>query len=85
MGAVSASELVGNTERAVVQSSHITEKWFEIHNQTKVRVLECLLNTAKDTYRGKSKRLQYMTDDLANVFFKLNEMSFKFRVWTVCF
>jgi hypothetical protein len=55
-----------------VQSSHITEKWFEIHNQTKVRVMECLLNVAKDTYRGKSKRLQYMTDDLANVFFNIN-------------
>ena len=72
MGAISNSEQVGNTERAVVQSSHITEKWFEIHNQTKVRVMECLLNVAKDTYRGKSKRLQYMTDDLANVFFNIN-------------
>ena len=72
MGAVSTSELVGNVERAVVQSSHITEKWYEVHNQTKVRVMECLLNVAKDTYRGKSKRLQYMTDEFANVFFKIN-------------
>ena len=72
MGAVSSSELVGNVERAVVQSSHITEKWYEVHNQTKVRVMECLLNVAKDTYRGESKRFQYMTDEFANVFFKLN-------------
>ena len=72
MGSVSTSELVGNVERAVVQSSHITEKWYEVHNQTKVRVMECLLNVAKDTYRGKSKRLQYMTDEFANVFFKIN-------------
>jgi hypothetical protein len=72
MGAVSTSELVGNVERAVVQSSHITEKWFEVHNHTKVRVMESLLNVAKDTYRGKTKRLQYMTDEFANVFFKLN-------------
>jgi|TARA_R110000737_G_scaffold136964_2_gene167826 hypothetical protein len=72
MGAISSSELVGNTERAVTQSSHITEKWFEVHNQTKVRVMECLLNVSKDVYRGESKRIQYMTDDMANVFFKLN-------------
>ena len=72
MGAVSTSELVGNVERAVVQSSHITEKWYEVHNQTKVRVMESLLNVAKDVYKGKTKRLQYMTDEFANVFFKLN-------------
>jgi len=72
MGAISNSELVGNTERAVVQSSHITEKWYEVHNQTKTRVLETLLNVSRDVYRGNSKRIQYMTDDLANVFFKLN-------------
>lgn len=72
MGAVSSSELVGNVERAVVQSSHITEKWYEVHNQTKVRVMESLLNVAKDVYKGKTKRLQYMTDEFANVFFKLN-------------
>ena len=72
MGAISTSELVGNTERAVVQSSHITEKWYEVHNQTKVRVLESLLNVSRDVYKGDSKRIQYMTDDLANVFFKLN-------------
>ena len=76
MGAVSTSELVGNVERAVVQSSHITEKWFEVHNQTKVRVMETLLNVAKDVYKGKTKRLQYMTDDMANIFFKINGTEF---------
>ena len=77
MGSISTSELVGNTERSVQQSSYITEKWYEVHNQTKVRVMECLLNVSKDVYKGKSKRLQYMTDDLANVFFKINGDEFK--------
>ena len=77
MGSISTSELVGNTERSVQQSSYITEKWYEVHNQTKVRVMECLLNVSKDVYKGKSKRFQYMTDDLANVFFKLNGDEFK--------
>lgn len=69
MGAISTSELVGNTQRAVVQSSHITEKLFEVHNETKIRVLETLLNVSKDLYRGKTKRFQYMTDELSNVVF----------------
>ena len=71
MGAISNSELVGNTQRAVVQSSHITEKLFEIHNETKVRVMESLLNVSKDLYKGKTKRFQYMTDELASVVFSL--------------
>jgi hypothetical protein len=69
MGAISTSELVGNTQRAVVQSSHITEKLFEVHNETKIRVLETLLNVSKDLYKGKTKRFQYMTDELSNVVF----------------
>ncbi len=71
MGSISNSELVGNTQRAVVQSSHITEKLFEIHNETKVRVMESLLNVSKDLYKGKTKRFQYMTDELANVVFSM--------------
>jgi hypothetical protein len=70
-GAISTSELVGNTQRAVVQSSHITVKLFEVHNETKVRVMEALLNVAKETYKGKTKRFQYMTDDLSSVVFSL--------------
>jgi len=69
MGAISTSELVGNTQRAVVQSSHITEKLFEIHSETKIRVMETLLNVSKDLYKGKTKRFQYMTDELSSVVF----------------
>tara|TARA_R110000824_G_scaffold298764_1_gene486928 strand:- start:1300 stop:3705 length:2406 start_codon:yes stop_codon:yes gene_type:complete len=69
MGAISSSELVGNTQRAVVQSSHITEKLFEVHNETKIRVMESLLNVSKELYKGKTKRFQYITDELASVVF----------------
>jgi len=71
MGAISSSELVGTTERAVTQSSHITEKWYEVHNNTKVRVLQTLLDVSKDVYAGKTKKFQYVTDDLATVTFNL--------------
>ena len=71
LGSITSSELVGTTERAVEQSSHITEKWYDIHNTTKVRVLQSLLDVAKDVYSGKTKKFQYVTDDLATMTFKL--------------
>ena len=64
LGSISSSELVGTTERAVQQSSHITEKWYDIHNNTKVRVLQTLVDVAKDVYKGKTKKFQYVTDNL---------------------
>jgi len=71
LGSITSSELVGTTERAVQQSSHITEKWYEIHNHTKVRVLQTLLDVSKDVYKGKSKKFQYVTDNLATMTFNL--------------
>ena len=64
MGAVSSNELVGNVERSVVQSSHITEPLFWVHNQCKRHVLNMLLNTAKGAWQqtGK-KKLQYIFDN----------------------
>lgn len=63
-GAVSSSELVGNVERSVVQSSHITEPLFWVHNQCKRRVLNMLLNTAKGAWEETGKqKLQYIFDN----------------------
>lgn len=63
-GAVSSSEMVGNVERSVVQSSHITEPLFWVHNQCKRRVLNMLLNTAKGAWEDTGKqKLQYIFDN----------------------
>lgn len=63
-GAVSTSEMVGNVERSVVQSSHITEPLFWVHNQCKRRVLNMLLNTAKGAWEETGKqKLQYVFDN----------------------
>ena len=64
MGAISTHELVGNVERSVVQSSHITEPLFWMHNQCKRHVLNMLLNTAKGAWEqtGK-KKLNYIFDN----------------------
>ncbi len=63
-GAISSSELVGNVERSVVQSSHITEPLFWVHNQCKRHALNMLLNTAKGAWQqtGK-KKLSYVFDN----------------------
>lgn len=63
-GAISTSELVGNVERSVMQSSHITEPLFWVHNQCKRNVLNMLLNTAKGVWADTGKtKLQYMFDN----------------------
>lgn len=63
-GQVSTSELVGNVERSVLQSSHITEPLFWVHNQCKRRAMNMLLNTAKGAWEqtGK-KKLSYIFDN----------------------
>lgn len=63
-GAISTSELVGNVERSVTQSSHITEPLFWVHNQCKRHVMTMLLNTAKGAWEGTGKqKLSYVFDN----------------------
>lgn len=73
-GAISTSELVGNVERSVVQSSHITEPLFWVHNQCKRRVLNMLINIAKGAWEetGK-KKLSYIFDNGERAFIDINE------------
>lgn len=73
-GQVTSSELVGNVERAVVQSSHITEVHFWIHNRIKRRVLESLLEAAKQAWSESGKqKLHYITDDMTRVFLDITD------------
>lgn len=64
LGAVESREMVGSVERAVTQSNHITQRLFELHNNTKLRVLQALLDMAKYLYKDKKEKLQYVTDDM---------------------
>jgi len=66
-GAISSSELVGNTQRSVMQSSHITELYFQFHDRIKVAVLKAALEVAKHAYRGRKINVQYITDDMSQV------------------
>lgn len=62
-GQVSNRETVGGVERATLQSSHITEWIFTIHDDVKKRALECFLETAKIALKGRSKKFQYILSD----------------------
>ena len=58
-------ETVGGIERAVLQSSYITDWIFQQHDDTKRRALECFLEEAKGALRGGSKKFQYILSDLS--------------------
>jgi hypothetical protein len=72
-GSIDNRETVGGVERSVTQSSHSTEEYFLIHDFTKLRALEVLLETAKYAYMNDSKVAQYIMDtDLAQEIYKLD-------------
>lgn len=76
-GQIDNRETVGGVERAVTQSSHITEKWFMMHDNTKLRVLETLLETAKYAWRNKShEKLQFISDEMASVITEIDGQQF---------
>lgn len=62
-GQISSRETVGGVERATLQSSHITEWLFFIHDDVKRRALECFLETAKAALKGHSKKFSYILSD----------------------
>ncbi len=74
-GQITQEDGLGTSERAVTQSSHITEYWFKNHNEVKKEVLEGLLDVAK-LLVNESKSLQYITDDMAKVFFSVDAEDF---------
>lgn len=74
LGAISSNELVGNVERSVVQSAHITEPLFWLHNQVKKNVMTMLLDTAKYAWsKSEKKYLHYIFDDATRAFLELSD------------
>lgn len=73
-GTISTSELVGTVERSVLQSSHITEPLFWVHNQCKKHVLTMLLNTAKGVWEESGKKkIQYVFDNGERAFLAITK------------
>ena len=63
MGAIDNRETVGGIERSVMQSSNITEEWFSVHDNTRVRALRAFLEAAKIAYRDQSFTKEFVLDD----------------------
>ncbi len=66
-GDTQTSEAVGNVQSSIIQSSTITEPWFQMHNLTKVRVCEHLVRIAQDCLEDKNKSYLYVTDDMETI------------------
>lgn len=79
-GQIDNRETFGGVERSVTQSSHITEEWFRVHDNTKLRVLECLLETAKYAWKNATgdnvKKLQYVDDGMITHLFEVDGRKF---------
>jgi hypothetical protein len=63
-GSISNRETLGGINRSLQQSSFITEPYFYIHDNTKLRLLELNLETAKYCYRDQKFSLNVMDDGL---------------------
>jgi len=76
LGAITQDSLVGNTERSVTQSSHITEPYFALHENFKLRVCDAVIEVAKECMEGKTANFQYITDDLGEILFEVDGNDF---------
>jgi hypothetical protein len=65
-GQIQNREAVGNVEREVSQTSHITEKWFSLDGNFRKRALTKFLECCKYAYKENPKRGQYMLDDMGS-------------------
>ncbi|MHA1198099.1 MAG: portal protein [Candidatus Heimdallarchaeaceae archaeon] len=71
-GQIHQSSLVGNVEREVIQSSHITEPLFWNHNQAKKNALTMLLDVAKFAWAEKpGKNIHYILNDTERIFLEV--------------
>jgi hypothetical protein len=65
-GQIGPNELVGASQQAVIQSSHITEELFYAHNYVKENVLTGMIEVSKAAWDGgKNKKIQYILDDMS--------------------
>lgn len=80
LGQVGNRETSGGVDQSITKSAHITEEWFDIHDDTKLRVMELYLETAKHAwanYTGDNpKVLDYIDDGLIRYTYKIDGHQF---------
>jgi hypothetical protein len=73
-GQISSSELVGNVQRSIVQSSHSTEPIFNLQERIIKNVYTYMLNTAKFAWRNSDKKyINYVLDGPSRTFINITE------------
>lgn len=75
LGEISPSQEVGNTKQQLIQTSHILEPYFNLHNQVKRNVTESLLNNTRMAWsENPPDYLNYVLDDLSRELVQMDEM-----------
>jgi len=77
LGQIAPQERVGNVNQVLKANSQITEKWFNLHDRFKRKVLQRLLDTAKYVYRNNPFRAHFILDDLQNVSLEMSDDFFE--------
>ena len=73
LGDIQNRETVGGVERAVTQSSYITNERFKIHDNVKKRVLTMLVELCRVAFKNSRKKFQFIADDYSNVMMEIDE------------
>lgn len=73
LGDIANRETVGGVERAVTQSSFITNERYKIHDNVKKRVLTMLLELCKTAYKDNPTKFQNISDTFLNETFAIDE------------
>jgi hypothetical protein len=83
-GQIENRETLGGVERSVVQSSHITEKYYQLHNHVKRKALTALIETARTVWKdGTKKKLQYIADDFTTDILNIEDENFSLASYGV--
>ena len=76
VGVTQSRETATAVQSNVQRSSFITEEWFALHDNTKIRVMELLLEVAQEAWRGNKKKLEYIDDGLSSTIFEIDGTEF---------
>lgn len=65
-GDIGNRETATGVNQSITNSSLSTEKWFDVHDNTKIRALKAWVECVKIAWKGKSLQKQYVLDDGTN-------------------
>jgi len=71
-GQVSGDDGLGTTQEARAASATITESYFKMHDNTKIRVLRHLLESAKYCVKNGNKKIQNVLDDMTSSIYSID-------------